>query len=148
MRFSGLLTQVDLIIADSIVTDAHRDARIDYVCGILHDPRAIRSLSCIPCSSRAAGCATDYPLVIYHETESFDDFIRTLGSLEMPNSNVHEHWTLSVWNLPMEILARKRYIIFYIKDFINNTNIYYFLMNIYSFDSGAMNIFERNSVID
>jgi len=51
---------------------------------------------------------SDYPLVIYHETKSFDDSIRTLESLEMSNSNMlREHRILNVWNFSMEILARK-----------------------------------------
>lgn len=97
---------------------------------------------CIPCSSRVAVCAADYPLVIYQETESFDDFIRTLGSLEISNSNMHrEHRILNVWNFSMEFWQENA--VSKINHFIHNTNIYYFFMSIHLFDCDVTNLFGK-----
>lgn len=46
---------------------------------------------------RVPECAADYPLVICHETESFDDFIKTLGFSEIYNSHIHRRVGVSVF---------------------------------------------------
>lgn len=62
------------------------ETRIDYVSVVFRemrfDPYCIRP-------HRVPKCAADYPLVICHETESFDDFIKTLGFSEIYNSHMY-----------------------------------------------------------